>query len=213
MTDAVTADSGKDHSVRKLCLQMQISIDGFVDSVRGEQWQIWNWGPECTWDRPLQEYFNAVYRRADTVLLSRDMAENGFIDHWREMSVSQAGDPAFDFARRVGQIDKVIATRETFAAPWDRTRVIAGDLAKTVLELKSEEGADILAFGGVRLATNLLALGLVDELQLFVNPAALGGGSSIFGNGLSEFALLGSDSYGCGIVVNRYAPRPHRTER
>ncbi len=190
--------------MRKLILQMQSTIDGFVEAANVEQWQVWNWGPDCTWDVPLQRFFNNEYAKADCVLLSRDMAEGGFIDHWAHMASDQAGNPAFDFARRVGEIEKVAATRHDFAPRWPRTRALIGELASTVPALKAESGSNILTFGGVTFASELLRQNLVDELQLFVNPATVHDGRSIFGEGLSQFGLLGAEAYACGIVVMRY---------
>lgn len=40
--------------MRKLKLQMQVSIDGFVSADRrGVQWQVWDFGPEWTWGPEL----------------------------------------------------------------------------------------------------------------------------------------------------------------
>ena len=30
--------------MRKLILQMQMSVDGFVGAAGGEHWQLWEWG-------------------------------------------------------------------------------------------------------------------------------------------------------------------------
>jgi dihydrofolate reductase len=70
-------------------------------------------------------------------------------------------------------------------------------------------GGDIIAFGGVGLASSLVEVRLVDELQLFINPTAVGRGRSIFRDvrGGVRVRLLQSKSYACGIVVNRYAPQ------
>ncbi|MFC4275837.1 dihydrofolate reductase family protein [Achromobacter aloeverae] len=191
--------------MRKLILQMQSTMDGFVEASDGKPWQVWNWGPDCTWDVPLQRYFNDEYAKADCVLLSRNMAEGGFIDHWARMAVDQAGNPAFDFARRVGKIEKAIASRHAFSPRWPRTRAVVGNLASTISELKAESGSNILTFGGVTFASELLRLRLVDELQLFVNPATVHDGRTIFAEGVSRFRLLGADAYACGIAVVRYA--------
>lgn len=191
--------------MRRLILQMQSTIDGFVEATDDEPWQVWNWGPACTWDVPLQRYFNDEYAKADCVLLSRKMAEEGFIDHWARMAVDQAGNPAFDFARRVGKIEKVIASRRAFSPRWPRTRALVGDLASTIPELKAQPGGNILAFGGVTFASELLRLNLVDELQLFVNPVTVHNGRTIFADGVRRFTLLGAGAYACGIVAVRYA--------
>jgi dihydrofolate reductase len=191
--------------MRRLVLQMQTTVDGFMEAADGQRWQVWDWGPHCTWDQRLQHYFNQVYSEADTILLSHDMAVGGFIDHWHRIGEERSGDPAFDFARRVGRIEKVIATRQPLSPGWQRSRVLSGRLQQAITGLKAEPGETILAFGGIRFAAKLLAGGLVDELQLFVNPTVVGDGRSIFGGGGQRFRLQGSQAYECGIVVNRYA--------
>lgn len=190
---------------RRVILQMQMTVDGFMQATDGQRWQMWDWGPQCTWDRALQEYFNQVYADADTILLSRDMAVGGFIDHWRRIGLERAEDPGFDFARRVGSIEKLIATRQLFSPPWERARVLTRELRQEIAHVKGQSGGNILAFGGIRFASKLLSEGLVDELQLFINPAILGEGQSIFDATRKRLRLLGSEPYDCGIVVNRYA--------
>ena len=192
---------------RRVVLQMQISIDGFVEAASGERWQVWDWSADRAWDPALQRHFNEGYARADSVLLSRPMAQGGFIDHWRRVAIARADDPDFAFARRVGEIEKVILTSHPFSPMWERTRVIDGDRRAAVEALKSRPGGDILVFGGVRFARSLLDFDLVDELQLFVNPTAVGAGESLFsGTPTRPMRLLGSKGYDCGIGVNRYAP-------
>jgi dihydrofolate reductase len=80
-------------------------------------------------------------------------------------------------------------------------------LAEEVTGLKTGQGGDIIVFGGVGFASALVSAGLVDEFQFFVNPCALGTGHSIFGKPRKprNLKLIRSDSYRCGMVVNRYA--------
>jgi dihydrofolate reductase len=67
------------------------------------------------------------------------------------------------------------------------------------------EGEKLITFGGARFAAALLRAGLVDELQLFVNPAILGSGLSLF-EGIADLKpeLISSRGYACGITVLRY---------
>ncbi len=44
--------------MKKLKLQMQTSVDGFVgDDKERTDWLVWNWGPEWTWDEALRKHF------------------------------------------------------------------------------------------------------------------------------------------------------------
>jgi dihydrofolate reductase len=92
--------------------------------------------------------------------------------------------------------------------PWPRTRSAAGELAATVAQLKAGPGADLIAFGGTGFAAALASAGMVDEYQFYVNPTAVGRGESLFRSvtGGLRLTLVGSTSYTCGIVVNRYTP-------
>ena len=68
--------------MRKLLLQMQISVDGFVGSDGHYDWQLWGWGDRNRWDEELKRDFNAFFASIDTILLSRKMAEEGYLTHW-----------------------------------------------------------------------------------------------------------------------------------
>lgn len=190
--------------MRRLVLQMQMSVDGRVASDEDTPWQLWGWGDVWPWDATLKHDFDATFAAVDCILLSRPMAEQGYLDHWNRMAGVLAADPHGGFARRIGEVRKVVASRSPFASRWARTNVVTGPLAATVDALKREGGGDILCFGGVGFASALVAAGALDEIQLYVNPAAVGAGASIFGT-TTPLRLLGSKSYACGMVVNRYA--------
>ncbi|MDQ1449764.1 MAG: hypothetical protein QOC79_2735 [Actinomycetota bacterium] len=190
--------------MRRLVLQMQMSIDGFVASDPHDlDWTVWDWGPNCPWDAVLQRDFNTVYDSVDTILLSPTMIEEGFLDHWTTAAREHPDDALYAFARRIVEIEKVVVSRNLPDASWPRTRIVRGSLAEEVTALKAKPGDDISCFGGVRFATALLAQNLVDELQLYVNPTAVHTGRSIFDDVL-RLRLTASKAYDCGIVVNRY---------
>jgi dihydrofolate reductase len=194
--------------MRKLILQMQTSVDGYVSAQRDDlDWQVWNWGPDWTWDAQLKRDFNQIFAGIDTILLSSKMVEEGYLDHWSRAATDP--DPDYAFARRIVEVGKVVATNRLTESRWPRTSIMAGDLAATVHELKERDGADIICFGGAGFAAALAARNLVDEFQLFVNPAGVGSGRSIFNCG-ALLELTSAQAYDCGIVVNRYAPRSGR---
>lgn len=191
--------------MKRLVLQMQMSADGFVGADADHDWQIWNWGGHSPWDDELKRDFNAHFRSIDTILLSSRMAEEGYLTHWGKAATRYPEDPFFAFAQRIVDVRKVVPSSRLAGSRWERTEVRSGDLVREVSALKAEPGGDIGVFGGAGFASALAALGLVDEFQLYVNPAVLGGGTRIF-DGFRKLRLLGSKAYGCGIVVNRYAP-------
>jgi dihydrofolate reductase len=192
--------------MRKLILQMQVSVDGYVGSDRQHDWQLWGWGDRSEWDDALKREFNAHFRRIDTIILSRKMAEEGYLTHWSETAKRFAADEYYAFARRIVEMDKVVLTYKLDQSSWPRTVVRSGDLGREVGLLKAEPGGDIGVFGGAGFAAALIAAGLVDEFHFYVNPAALGSGRRIFdAAGFRKLKLLDSKAYPCGMVVSKYA--------
>lgn len=199
--------------MRRLVLQSQITLDGYAAADSDElDWQVWDWGPAWSWDPALRDDFNTVFDHVDMILLSRPMIEGGYLDHWHRTAEEHPTESDYRFARRIVDVEKIVVTRQELAARSPRVTVRSQPPADIVEELKATEGVDIISFGGIRFASALLRLGLVDELQLFVNPTAVGAGASIFGHtepAGRRFTLLGSRAYPCGVIVNRYQPRPH----
>ncbi|MDX8534678.1 dihydrofolate reductase family protein [Mesorhizobium sp. VK25A] len=193
--------------MKKLILQMQMSVDGFVGADEDRRWQLWEWGDESAWDEELKRDFNAVFAGIDTILLSRKMAEEGYLTHWSNAARKYPRDPFYAFAQRIVEAEKVVASDKLQTSRWERTQVVSGDLPREVNALKQGAGGDIAVFGGAGFASALIAAGLVDDFQLFINPAVLGSGRRIFDRaGFGRLKLLGSKPYASGMVVSRYAP-------
>ncbi|GGL10941.1 deaminase [Caulobacter rhizosphaerae] len=186
---------------------MQMSVDGFVGADGDRDWLVWNWGDDNRWDEALKRDFNAHFQSVDTILLSRKMAEEGYLSHWGNAANRYPQDPFYAFAQRIVDVRKVVPSDRLATSRWERTEVRSGNLPKEVGALKAQDGGDIAVFGGAGFASALIADGLVDEFQLYINPAVLGGGTRIFDQaGFGGLRLLGSRAYECGVVVSRYAP-------
>ncbi|QAU50296.1 dihydrofolate reductase family protein [Bradyrhizobium guangzhouense] len=197
--------------MRKLVLQMQMSTDGYFAVDKPVDWQLWGWGERCNWDDDLKGDFNSIFASIDCILLSRKMIEGGYLDHWGAAAKRYPADKFYAFAQRVVDVPKVVLTQRLTRSRWDRTVIAGGPLEDEVRKLKNRPERSIIAFGGIGLASSLLAMDLVEELQLFINPVILGHGASIFErNRTKQLMLLQSKAYPCGMVVNRYQPRPAR---
>src|SRR5437870_3011500 len=97
--------------MRKLKLEVQMSVDGFIaDSTGGTDWMIWNWGSPWSWDADLQNYHTQLTKSAGCILLSRQMAEEGFNAHWQKAS-ENLEDPRYEFAKHITETPKVVFTK------------------------------------------------------------------------------------------------------
>ena len=196
--------------MRKLILQMQVSVDGYVgQDNRDPGWQLWDWGDKCPWDEKLQTDFNRFFDEADTILLSRKIVAGGYIDHWTETAKKHPRAATFAFAQRILAARKIIFSKTLETSPRPEAELAKKPLVETVDELKTQAGKNIVTFGGAGFASALIANDLVDEFQFYTNPIALHEGLSIFAKkGIDQdLELIGASPYSCGIVVARYAPR------
>jgi dihydrofolate reductase len=185
--------------MRKLKLQVQMSIDGYIAGPNSEMdWMTWNW------DDKLKDFVNDLHKPVDTILLGRGMAD-GFISHWTNVT-NNPDDPSYEFARLMVDTPKVVFTKTLEESTWANTVLAKGPLADEINQLKNQDGGDIIAYGGAGFDASLIAENLIDELMLFVNPTAIGEGLKIF-TGLTKLELVSATPYSCGIVVLTYRPK------
>lgn len=164
----------------KLMLQMQMSVDGFVaDPDGGMDWMVWSYQEEWLWGSDLRRYHLETIASADRVVMSDKMASGGFIDHWA--TTAKSGNEQARFARHIADVQKVVFSRRPRPSTWDNTTTTSGSLREELTALKSQpDTGNIIAFGGVRFARQLLREQLVDSLHLIINPTVLGRGLRIF---------------------------------
>ncbi|WP_276373760.1 dihydrofolate reductase family protein [Chryseolinea sp. H1M3-3] len=199
--------------MRKLVLEVQISIDGYIAETDGKtDWMIWNWGPEWKWDQALRTYHTDLTKSADCFLISRQMAEEGFIAHWAHVS-QNPDDPRYSFAKHISDTPRVVFSKtlkksKPIPGGWQNTDLASGDVVEEVLKLKGQKGKNMLVYGGATLVSSLINAQLVDELHLIINPVALGKGLPIF-NDRQHMNLVTAKSFDSGIVVLHYERKPN----
>ena len=193
--------------MRKLKLEMQVSIDGFASDANGDpSWMLWCWSDDWTWDDALRRYHTGLTTSSDCILLSRKMAEEGFCEHWERVA-QNAADPQSSFARPISEMPKLVFSKSGFQTKSRNAEVVRGDLASEIDRLKRRPGKDILVYGGPIFASALMKADLIDEFHLFINPTSLGSGRSMFKdlNRKVDLNLVGARSFECGVAVLEYS--------
>ena len=186
-------------AVRKLKLQMQITVDGYVAGPQGQlDWMTF------AMDERLLALINEMIDTSDTILLGRKMTP-GFVTYWEDV-VSKPESPEYAFGQKMVGTAKVVFSRTVDRTDGKNVRVEKGDLAEAVNRLKRQPGKDLIVYGGATFVSSLIDHGLIDELNLFVNPVAIADGMRIF-HGRRPLELTRSTAYPCGIVVNTYRPK------
>jgi dihydrofolate reductase len=181
--------------MRKLKLQVQLTVDGFIAGPNGEM----DW-TNRNWDNELKNYVEKITEPVDCIVLGRTLAQ-GFIPYW-------ASHPEEEGANKFNQTHKVIFTKTLDRSVWENTVLAKGDLVYEISKLKSEDGKDIITYGGANFVSALIKNEMIDEYHLFINPTAIGRGMTIFGelDRIQNLNLVKSTSFSCGIVVLKYLP-------
>lgn len=179
--------------MRKLKLQVQMTIDGYIGGPNGEMdWLIFDW------DNELKNYVTALTESVDCIVLGRKLAE-GFIPHW-------ASYPELEGASKINELKKVVFTKTLNESKWANTVLAQGELVKEINSLKQQDGGDLIAYGGGGFISSLIKHGLIDEYHLFINPMAIGKGLPIFEELETKqpLHLVKSTAFTCGVVVLHY---------
>jgi dihydrofolate reductase len=186
--------------MRKLKLQMQMTINGYVAQPNGKsEWMTWN--P----DEELTAFMGSMLDTSDTLLLGRKTAES-IIKYWEATAIENPGHP---FAKKITDISKVVFTKTLNESIWNNTTLAKGNLAEEIAALKKEDGKDILVFGGAGFVSSLIKEGLIDEYHLIINPTAMSNGMTIFNSldGIQKFTPLQSKLYSGGKTVLSFRPK------
>jgi len=176
------------------------ALDGVVDPMVGN------------WHFP---YFNEEMGEAvsgthdaDVMLFGR-VTYDSFAGAWPEREAA-GGDDA-PFAKRLGDMRKVVASRRPLEFGWRNSEQLQGDLVDAAASLKSDPTVErIVLSGSVSVVRQLFDAGLLDELHLFVHPATAGTGLRLFDEGAPPrfLKLVSAQPFKTGVVHLTYAPDP-----
>jgi dihydrofolate reductase len=183
----------------KLIYSVIVSLDGYVADASGN----------FDWARPdaaVHSFINDLERSVGTYLYGRRMYE--VMEVWQTLGDSGEPPPYIvDFAKLWRAADKVVYSSTLSAVSIPRTRIERGFDAAAVDSLRARSQRDI-SIGGPTLASAAIAAGLVDELQLFVAPVIVGGGSkALSGGSRHDLELVSEHRFDSGFVYLDYRSR------
>jgi dihydrofolate reductase len=101
----------------------------------------------------------------------------------------------------------VVSTTLEEPLAWSNSVLLRDDVGSTVRSLKAEDGKDLHVIGSPGLVQSLLALDLVNELQLMIDPLVVGGGKRLFFDDATHrpLRLLHSEVTSTGAIIVTYA--------
>jgi dihydrofolate reductase len=170
-----------------------MSLDGFIADESGN----FEWAAP---DEEVHRFVNGLERPVGTSLYGRRMYET--MVYWE--TGGDESDIERDFAQIWRSSDKVVYSRTLEKVSSARTTIERDFDPDAVRRLKASATRDI-SIGGPELAGQALKAGLVDELQLFVVPVLVGGGTKALPAGFAaELKLEEERRFSRGTVFLRY---------
>ncbi len=183
--------------MRKLIYAINTTLDGCCDHTK--------FSP----DEETFEYVTQLVRDAGTFLWGRKTYQL-MVPYWPDVAKdpSQQDKADYEFAQAFVAVDKIVVfSRSLDNVEGKNTRIVHTSLEDEILNLKQEQGKNILT-GGVTIPLQLAELGLIDEYHFLVHPIIIGEGRRLFeAISLQEklrLKLVGSTVFKSGTVALRY---------
>jgi dihydrofolate reductase len=183
----------------KLIYAAIASLDGYVEDEQG----TFGWAAP---DDEVLAAVNDIERPIGTYLYGRRMYETmAYWDAAGSGADQSAG--AGEFADLWRAAEKVVYSRTLESVTSSKTRIEREFDPGVVRRLKQTSPADITV-GGAELAGQAIAMDLVDECHLFLNPIVVGGGKPAFRHGVgARLELLEQRRFRNGVVHLNYRVR------
>jgi dihydrofolate reductase len=181
-------------AMRRVVLQMGVSLDGFVARPDGDlDWGLAAEHPDVT------AWKLASLRHVGTHIMGRVTYE-GMAAHWPSATDG--------YAEFMNDIPKVVFSTTLQSAEWTGSRIARGALAEEITSLKRESGGEIMAHGGATFVQALSNLGLIDEYRLVIHPVALGNGLPLFKDlpNPLPLRLVDASTHPDGTAIHVYQP-------
>ena len=179
----------------KLIYSAIASLDGYVADVDGN----FDWAEP---DEEVHSLVNDLARPVGTYLYGRRMYE--VMVSWETLPLEDQPPYIRDWAELWRAADKIVYSRTLEDVSSERTRIERHFDPETIRRMKAERERD-LTVGGPELASHALRAGLVDECQLFVAPAIVGGGQRSLPDDVRlDLELVVERRFDNGVVYLRY---------
>lgn len=178
--------------MRRIVNVTHMSLDGLTN-----QMDLWHF--DYT-DDELNRLTAEQLAASDAMLMGR-LTYDSFAEAWP----ARAGDPVAD---SFNATKKYVLSTTLETAEWNNSTVIKGDVVDEVTKIKQQPGKDILMYGYGSVAHTLMQHGLLDELQIAINPVLAGTGAvgdMLFRDGnLVRLEPTATRTLSSGLVIISY---------
>ena len=182
--------------MRRILESTRVSLDGVIGNLQA-------WGMDYL-DADAQKAATAQLSSSDAMLMGRNT--------YKALSTAWSAREG-EFAETINAIRKYVISSTLRSTDWNNSTILSGDVITEVMELKQQDGQDLMIYGHGPLGQTLLEHGLLDEIRLSVHPIIVGTGTLFYRDAgkKTELQLVGSEPLPSGVIVLTYQPavRPH----
>jgi dihydrofolate reductase len=164
----------------KVMVFNSVSVDGYFTGRGGDL----GWAHRA--DDPEWNEFVSGNAQGPARLLFGRVTYEMMAGYW---PTKQAATDAPAVAEGMNNFEKIVFSRTLHEVTWKNTRLMKGDLANEVRQLKKGPGPDIVIMGSGTIVSQLARENLIDEYQLITIPVVLGAGKTLF-DGLDHLLEL-----------------------
>jgi dihydrofolate reductase len=182
--------------MRKVILNLAITLDGYIEGLNGElDWLV----------RDNEIDFGDIL---NDILSDKDIIFYGRVsyDKWGNSQPDENASQKIKDAYKLMHSKQKYVFSKTTKDDNTNAIFINSDIKARVLEIKEQSGKDIWLYGGAKLTTTFLNLGLIDEYRLAIHPILLGKGKPLFQDVEDKhmLTLIDTKSYKSGVVLMTY---------
>ena len=159
--------------MRKLILIVHTSLDGFVAGTKGELD-----GFDAS-EENLQ-FVCELTAEADAALYGRisNQLLNGYWPNAKNLPNASKG--TVSYSTWYNDAQKIVISKTLAQERLGNTIFISDDIANAIIDIKSQQGKDILIFGSPCVSQLLIQRNLIDSIWIFINPVIFGQGIPLF---------------------------------
>ncbi len=163
--------------MRRLVVFNNITLDGYFTGADGD----FSWAHRGSDDPEFSAFVEENARGGGELLFGRVTYEL-MASYW-PTPLAAKNDPVV--AERMNILPKVVFSRTLDKPAWSNTRLVKGDIAAAVRQMKTQPGPGMAILGSGSIVAQLALEGLIDEYQIVLNPVVLGKGRTMF-DGIKE---------------------------
>ena len=187
--------------MRKLIFQEFLSLDGYA-ADKDHSTKFFE-APEFSVES--DEDLLKEMDRFDTILLGANTYKM-FVDFWPSVDSSEQ-----IVADKLNSIPKIVFSSTLKTAPWGKwpaAKIVTEDAVSAIKKMKQQPGKDMVLWGSISLAQDIMKANVIDEYQLRIVPVILGGGTLLFEErDQLNLKLTKSKSYSSGLLLACYAAK------